>query len=173
MLVERASLTENVQIFFKMNEDANDWIPLGVVTAPQVASFFLGKDDDAPTGSVDSNDYSGITFDKIKFRFDLARGSDTVARPVIRWFTFVARQYLRPNRTWRLVLDLTKNEDYSEDELAAKLDALALTKKAVEFVHRNNLYKVEVVALEVDESTGGTDLTSQARVDLIESNEMI
>jgi len=174
MFVERATETENVQVFYKLDQDGNDWVSLGTITTPSVVTGYLfGRDVDAPSDSTDSSDYSGTTCERIKFRFVLSRGATTTARPVIRWFTLAVRQYLRPNRTWRMVLDLTKNEDYSADELADKLDELALTKRAIEFVHQNRLYKVEIVSLDVDESTGGTDLSYQARVDLVESNEMV
>jgi hypothetical protein len=174
MLVERASATETIQVQYKIDLDSNDWVTLGTITGAGEWTFYLGPDAGAPADSTAPVDYHGISFERCKLKFILARGSTTTNRPVIRWFSLIVRKYLRPQRTWRMVLDLTKGDkDYPPTVLRQALMDAVLAKRAADFVHQNELIKAELVALDFRETAGGTGLKYEARINLIESNELV
>lgn len=173
--VDRASATEIVSVEYKIDDDDNDWVAIGTVTSDEEASFFLGRLPDAPPDSVAPDDYEGFHFDRIKLRFTLMRDpDDPYARPILRWFSLIVRRFLRPNRTWRVVLSMVgKNQDYTPTELADNLYNIVLTPHATQFVHANEQQMVELVALEFRETVGPTKRAYEATVNLVESHELI
>lgn len=162
-----------VSIQYKLDSEDNQWTPLETVFEDGEHSYYLGRDfniaeTDNPLF------YEGFPFERIKFRYIVLRDeNDMMARPVIHWTDLVVRRFLKPNRNWRMVLDLTKkNSDYTPTELADNLIQRALATESTTFVHENEQYRVELVALEFNETAGATMIQYKATVNLIESNEL-
>lgn len=177
LFVDNATDEEYVVVKYRTHED-HGWSTLGTITTPGEHAFYYGLVAGATVGSTDPNDYRGIPCEKVQYRFELYRGSNIYKKPIIRWWTSSVRKMLRPVRTFRCVLNLTRTQGYTSDELSAVLRNAVRQPYATEFTYMNETMQVDVVALELSmvpsreyEQSAGTKLEYIAKVNLIESNE--
>jgi hypothetical protein len=180
IFVESASATEYVDVFYKLdNDDDSAWLTMGRIESPGEHSFFFNLAPGATLGSEDPNDYIGLACESVKFRFELHRGDNVYAKPIIKWFAAIARKMLRPSRTFRVVMNLSRTHDYPVQVLREALLDAVTTPGATEFVYMNETLQVDLVALEfsmmenIQEQSAGTKVEYIAKVNLIESNESL
>ncbi len=163
----------SIQAFYKVDNDENPWVAIGTSFAIGKHSFYFNPDAGAPLQSTSPTDYSGTPVERVKLKFYLYKGTGTKSRVILRWFSLSARKMLRPVRTFRMVLELEKTNDYTSQELRNVLLDAIRTPGATDFVYQNETLKVDMVALEFRTISEPTKITYIARVNLIETNETI
>jgi hypothetical protein len=182
--VRRATPTERIDVFYKIDGDTNPWVPLldadvpeeKQITHPGRFVFSLGRDLAHPMMGATLTEpcYLGLPHSHFKLRFELRRDpADATKRPVLDWWSAVGRKILNPIRTWRFNIDLTTQQmgNYPGGA-AAYLQQLAAEPEAIQFDLGDESYMVELVAL-----AGPRDLTTQEKasfltVHLIEANDL-
>ena len=175
LFVETPAETEYIDVFYKLDNDTNPYVQLGTITTTGETAFYFGLQDGETPGSTNPNSYLGVSCDRVKLKFDLYRtnATDLWAKPVIRWFSLVARKVLRPVRTFQMVLDLSTNKDYKPDEQRENLINIIRTPSAVDFSWQNETLKVDLVALEFKTTPNPSGIIYVAKVNLVESFETI
>lgn len=173
IFVENATDDEKVTIFYKTDNDLDPWTEIGQVTTPGEHAFYLGEDPDQSPDPDDPNHFIGIPMERVKYRLELQRGSNIYNRPIVKWFTSVARKMLRPVRTFRVVLDITTTNDYTAQELRDVLLTAIRTPGSASLVYQNETIKVDVVALEFRSMGEASKIVYIAKLNLIESNETL
>lgn len=179
MYIEAPGYTQTVDIFYKLDGDANPYVHLGTANTTTLegeTNLYFGLDATAAPGSSNPNDYHGLSCNRVKFRFELHQGSPVGTpsdKPVIRWFTVTARKMLRPVRTFRLMLNLDVINGYVSQEQRQKLLTIIRTPRAVDFVWQNETLKAEVVALSFRSTTDATNIVYTAKINVIEAFESL
>lgn len=179
MFVENATSEEYVDIFYKTEVDSDAWHLLGRIESEGEHTFYFNLVEGASEDSADPNDYIGLGCERVKFRFELHRGTTSVYnKPIIKWFTSVARKVLKPVRTFRVVMNLTRTQNYPVQTLRNALLDAVVAPNATPFVYMNETLQVDLVALEfsmvsVPDQASGSHQEFIAKVNLIESNETI
>lgn len=160
-----------VLVWYRTDDYEAPPILLGEVTTNGEQRWFLGQDPHEPTLPNGRGHYKGLRHERWQLIFDLERGDDPLSAPIIRYHQVVARQWLRPQDTFRLRLDLTaKQKDYPVAEQYDRLRAAAEAQEAVVFQWNNNITMVELVVMDYSMGTG-KDERAQASVTLVESFE--
>jgi hypothetical protein len=175
LFVDNGSSLNTVSAWYKVDDDTSAWVQIGTTASEGESAFYFGPEVGSEPGSEDINDYDGIRAERIKLKFILTRDpNDTYQRPEIKWFVLTVRKILRPVRTFRMVLDLRKNQEVTPKERRLLiLDAVNNT-IANTMVYQNERIKVDVVAAgfkTVAEATNKIGYVCQ--INMIETNETI
>lgn len=176
---EQCTDTETISVEYKIDFDSNDWQYLGTIDSNGEHAFLLGDDASEATKYSVEHIYRGVVHERIKLKFSFARGSDATKRPILKWHGVVCRKLLRPQRSWRVVVDLAWDDQAEQNhgepnlELARSIEQTVLEQRAVTFITPidEEPYVVDVVAFNLDLNLDQG--TAMARINMIESQEAV
>lgn len=176
--VHWATEFETIEAYYKTNQDTDDWHYIGTMTEPGEYHFFLGLDEVHPILPNGNPRYLGISHERFRIRLILKRreeGSDPAnrqKRPVLEWWAAIGRQVLNPQRSWRFVADLTQKVRGTAPTVTTKqLEELTKVTTAVPFQHLDQVYMVDVVAVNGPDDPSVNPPQSFRTIHLLESNE--
>lgn len=170
-----SSSSEFVEVAVRLDSDEeSDWLPLGTIQSDGKFEWRINPDPDAPTL------FRGKEHNEVAWRLTLHRAagaSNKALHPVVQWTSVVARKWLKPQRTWRLTLDLTqKQHDYTPEEAFNYLSGLANQpegeKQAVAFNDNHVTTMVEVAGVSADYLPAQDAVYKYVQVHLIEAYEL-
>jgi hypothetical protein len=114
----------------------------------------------------------GVRHKRYSLKFELVRGEEEDSSPVVEWYAVVARRWMRPQRVWSMVIDLSeKHKDHTQQELFEHLMSLAIQQEAILFQHRDEQHMVELTLSRGPQLTG-EDKSTMVNVTLLESNDL-
>jgi hypothetical protein len=168
-----------IQVSYKIDADENPWVTLPLIddTTPNdqgEVRFYLGLDPTEPTlRDTSRGKYRGVRHRRIKLRFILRNdGPNPRLTPVLEWHQVVARRWLRPQRTWRIALDLTKDAwGWTPEQQENQLFNTAVKQEAVVFQHQHGIFMAELVAIRAQQAAGGA-MGGMYQIDLIAANDL-
>jgi hypothetical protein len=167
--VADTSSTETVTAYYGLDYDDDTWTALEAITSDGITTYQLPNT--SPTGT---NAATGLAFRAIRFRTDLANGSDNSLSPDVRSITLEYRKKLPARLGWNIEIDV--NEGYKglspiqmQDALQDAIDSNTL----LEFTYRGdedesdrNYYVDVIQATGLDQT--GNDQSATVRLTLIE-----
>jgi hypothetical protein len=167
--VADTSSTETVTAYYGLDYDDDTWTALEAITSDGITTYQLPNT--SPTGT---NAATGLAFRAIRFRTDLANGSDNSLSPDVRSITLEYRKKLPARLGWNIEIDV--NEGYKglspiqmQDALQDAIDSNTL----LEFTYRGdedesdrNYYVDVIQATGLDQT--GNDQGATVRLTLIE-----
>ena len=170
---ERCSETETIRVEFKVDNEDNSWQLAGVISTNGEHHLHLGLDEDlsASFGGIDMP--MGVVHEKIRLRFKFSRGSDTTARPILKWHSVIARKFLLPQRTWRIAIDNTDRYGArSVSTVTQLLESMAISQGSFTLItdESDEVYITDMVSFSMD-GIGGPNGESYIRINLVETNE--
>lgn len=171
-----------IEVYYRVDSGrcrhGNDapWIHIGTATEDGEYRWYVGQDIDEPWLKNDDGPpkgkYRGVRHEWFQLRFLIHRGSDKNESPYIRWHSVIARRWLRPQRMWRMALDLTsKVKDHPVEEQRKRLSAIADKQEAVVFEHNNEHFMVEMILLGANQKTGRNE-ANEISITLLEANDL-
>jgi hypothetical protein len=178
--VKTIGMTEGsrVDVYFKLDDDTHEWQLATSITESGKHRVWLGLDQDHPDlreaepFKPDNRFYRGVRHTQYSLRFIVERNDDVATSPVIEWHTVVARRWLRPQRTWRVQLNLTeKTKDWTVDNQYDHLVNLAALQEGVLFQHQDTENVVELIVMGYTEKSG-KDQRRIVQVTLLESQDL-
>ncbi len=120
--LEAASVTETVTVSYGV-DGSEAWTQIAQYTANGSYEFSSG----------------GLEFERIRFKFDLARGSDITKSPWVTALKFRYRRSLSPLRSWDVRVDCSKNYgELTPREMIALLNGYSTQKTLVELITDNS-----------------------------------
>jgi hypothetical protein len=167
-----------VSVYYKMDDEDSDWNLLGNITTDGEYRFYLGQDRYEP--NLRNNEpfvafkgkTHGVRHKRYSLKFELVRGEEEDSSPVVEWYAVVARRWMRPQRVWSMVIDLSeKHKDHTQQELFEHLMSLAIQQEAILFQHRDEQHMVELTLSRGPQLTG-EDKSTMVNVTLLESNDL-
>jgi len=153
LFTEGCSTTETVQVYVEYDR-SGVWVPVGTITTNGRTVY---------TFETDPGESNGRVYDYIRFRFDLARGADETARPVIAYAVHPYLNLLDRVLGFDVVVDCTgPYGPKTAHGLRHALIQAAQTKTLLNFSYQddaNNVhtYKVTVLALTGEERGNTVD----------------
>jgi hypothetical protein len=168
-----------VRVYYRIDDYDAPEVLLGEVTSNGEHRWFLGQDQAEPTLRSGRGTYAGIPHERFQLIFELIRPAEPTGTnltpwlnpPTLRRHLVMARKWLRPQRTFRCQLDLTKDvKDHKTDNMLRHLLAAAETQQAVVFQHQDYELMVDLSAINYTDSTG-REKGSSVMVTLVESIE--
>jgi hypothetical protein len=155
-----------ITVYYRIN-GATSWTTLGTSNFwgdTDVVSFSLNQFGSALSHHVLTNDYAGMLFRDIEFRFVLnSSGGSTAA--YVRAISFYFMKVQPPGRAWTATLDLSAGMyNQSPATLIAKLDALMDAGLFFEAFWRDNpaaadYVRVKLTSVDAQEPTGYDERT--------------
>ena len=132
--VSDATADQTVTPYYALDFDDVNWKALGTIATPGRHIYTLPN---TVAGSTDEAE--GVEFRSIRFRTDLARGSNTKKSPDVNSLTLEFRKKLPPREGWSVEIDL--NETYKGRTPAEQRRALRVAvqkNKRVQFTYRDD-----------------------------------
>lgn len=161
-----------IEVYYRVDSDSAPWIHIGTADQDGEYRWYVGQDIDEPWLKNGRGKYRGVRHEWFQLRFLIHRGSDINESPYIRWHSVIARRWLRPQRMWRMSLDLTsKTKDHPVEEQRKRLNAIADKQEAVVFEHNDEHFMVEMILLGANQKSG-RDESNAVSVTLLEANDL-
>jgi hypothetical protein len=168
-----------VEIAMKFDREENPWIVVTNIDSDMANEqgeyrFRLGVDPLEPT--IDQGrkgKYKGIRHQMFDIRVRIRNNSgDVYKTPYITWLSTVARRWLRPQRTWRVPVDLNRvTRGSTPEDMNEELFLIGTKQEAVVFQHQDRAYMVELVGMRGRSNTGPKKQYSKS-LSLVEANDL-
>lgn len=166
-----------IDVFYKMDRDDNPYVLLDRIETDGEFRFYVGQDIHEPVLRNGNLHVKGVRHQRYRLKFVMERDPRNEEpywnrSPQIEWHAAVARRWLRPQRYWRVNLDMTRDvKDHPMAEQLEHLNQMATKQEAVIFQHQDQQYMVEVIVHRGPEMTG-RDRGSKKTVTLLEANDL-
>jgi hypothetical protein len=155
--VETASMSssETITPYYGTNYDDDTWTALSAITSDGISTYTLPNTTAGTTTSA-----TGTAFRAIRFRVDLANGSDNSLSPDLRSMTLEYRKKLPAKFRWVVEVDLQRSyKGNSPKTQRANILSAIQSNTRVEFTFRDDTgntrnYFVDVVPITDIEETG-------------------
>ena len=151
LAIGNVSTDESVTIYYRINSVLNDitngWTQLGSAITSAGESILPMPNSTTP---------SGLAFNTIQFRVDLARGSTNTVTPVVVYLCLDFYKIIPKSWGWRVTLDLSQPR-YADKSPAQLIDLLiqaAESDTLVEFVYEDSVKYVRVEEVALRQQTG-------------------
>lgn len=162
----------SVEVAYQIDVDTNPWITLPIITTNGRHRFYVGQDTSEPVLRGGRGHYKGVRHEKYRLRIILKGSGAVTDSPVIEWHAVVARRWLRPQRTWRLQLDLSeKTKDWPVQAQYEHIFQIATNQEAVVFQVNDEQYMVELV-MDSGPRKSGRDKRRLMNITLMEANDL-
>jgi len=164
------SSTEYVDISYAV-DGATSWTYLGRVTTDGKNTIRFGRNGSHPDGTAR---YDAVSFERVRFRFDLARGSDTTQTPILESFAIAFRKQMGVLKAFEFVVDLSLDGVYKgrgNDDLRRYIEGLVDDVTNLPFSYDNRWYDVTVTGVSGLDRTGQS-LQGSRRVNVVQSQEL-
>lgn len=166
------SETETVELWYQVDaEDETDtWHLAGRFTTNGLHHVRTGLDGVMVDGRPR---YTGVGFSRVRYRLELARGTDPSKTPIVESIVLVFIKTMNTLRSFRFRVDCSSAEldtgwGYGNRERREVLGSLLESERFLQFVYQDTPYMVKVAGVTGQDATG-MDLRGDRDVVLIES----
>lgn len=166
------SATETVTISYRKDDDPG-WTQLGsAITTNGHHVFRIGEQGTLPDGAVRHN---GIGFEKLAYRLDLIRGTDTKKTPIVESVVISYLKRMGKLKAFQFTVDCTLADAVYKGKanktVMEYLESLIDEEVLIPFGHQDDWLMVKVTGVSGADETG-TDLRGSRRVSVAEVFEV-
>ena len=169
--LQQTSITENVDVQYKLDYDFNEWKTLGTLSVNGKSRYRVGIDPAEPVLRGGIEKALGEDHDRLKLRFVLRRDpTNPYVTPILEWHTAESRKWLRPIRTWSFVVDVTQpHRDHTPEEMRQHLVAVGAAEHGTVLQVGEDIVIADLTNLGVQRTPGDRSQAGYIKVTLIES----